>query len=61
MKIFSLCSIYVILYDMKVTCNLQQNIKERSKLRIQSYFGETMVSAFFAVILYFLVAHIAAL
>ena len=54
MKIFSL-------YDMKVTCNLQQSIKERSKWRIQSYFGKNMVSAFFAVILYFLVAHIAAL
>ena len=52
---------YVILYDMKVTCNLQQSIKKRSKWRIQSYFGKNMFSSFFAVILYSLVAHIAAL
>ena len=46
---------------MKVTCNLQQGIKERAKWRIQSYFGKNMVSPFFAIILHSLVAHIAAL
>ena len=31
---------------MKVTCNLQQSIKKRSKWRIQSYFGKNMFHPF---------------